>query len=271
MPTVNPSQAVAGDEITAAKINDPVNTLANAINGNLDQDNIKDSSVTTSKLANDSVTASKIADGATIETDGWTAISDSWSYGSATTITVPSDATTKYSVGDKIKLTQTTVKYFYITAVSTTTLTISGGTDYTLANAAISSPSYSKVVTPLGFPAWFNFTVTTTGWAATPTTAGRFAMQGRVVIVELYISGTSNATTATCTSLPVTVAAGGGVLGPDTAFRSLDNGSAASAPGSAVVTTSSTTVSFFKDFAHGSWTSSGTKAIFGLQLVYEAT
>ena len=42
---------------------------------------------------------------------GWTSVADSWTYASATTITVPTDATTKYQAGDKIKLTQTTVKY----------------------------------------------------------------------------------------------------------------------------------------------------------------
>ena len=57
----------------------------------------------------------------------------------------------------KIKLTQGTVKYFIITAVSTysggnTTITVYGGTDYDLANAAITSPYYSMMKSPQGFP-----------------------------------------------------------------------------------------------------------------------
>jgi len=88
--------------------------------------------------------------------DGWQSVSDSWSYASADsptfTITVPSGAASIYSAGMRVKLTQTTVKYFIITAVADTGLTVYGGTDYTLANAAISSISYSTQKAPLGFP-----------------------------------------------------------------------------------------------------------------------
>jgi len=57
----------------------------------------------------------------------------------------------------KIKLTQGTVKYFIITAVSTysggkTTITVYGGTDYDLADSAISANAYSMMRTPVGFP-----------------------------------------------------------------------------------------------------------------------
>ncbi len=44
--------------------------------------------------------------------DGWQPANETWTYASATTITVPSGAASKYAKGDKIKLTQTTVKYF---------------------------------------------------------------------------------------------------------------------------------------------------------------
>jgi hypothetical protein len=83
---------------------------------------------------------------------GWIPADQSWAYASANTITVPSGATAIYSVGDKIKITQTTVKYFYVTAVADTTLTVTGGTDYTVANDAITSPYYSKATSPVGFP-----------------------------------------------------------------------------------------------------------------------
>lgn len=93
--------------------------------------------------------------------DGWISAEETWTYASADdptyTFTVAADVTTKYSVGMRIKLTQTTVKYFIITAVSTfsggnTTITVYGGTDYDLANAAITSPYYSMVKAPFGFP-----------------------------------------------------------------------------------------------------------------------
>jgi hypothetical protein len=57
----------------------------------------------------------------------------------------------------RLRLTQTTIKYFIITAVSSfsggnTTITMYGGTVYTLANAAISLNSYSGAKSPFGFP-----------------------------------------------------------------------------------------------------------------------
>lgn len=92
--------------------------------------------------------------------DGWIAAGETWTYASADaptfTFTISGDLTTKYSVGMRIKLTQTTAKYFIVTAVSysapNTTVTIYGGTDYTLANAAITSPFFSFHKAPFGFP-----------------------------------------------------------------------------------------------------------------------
>lgn len=88
--------------------------------------------------------------------DGWVEPDETWTYASATTFTVSGDLTARYSVGDKIRLTQTTAKYFYVAGVSfgsgVTTLTVNGGAAYSLANAAITSPSYSKMKTPNGFP-----------------------------------------------------------------------------------------------------------------------
>ena len=70
-------------------------------------------------------------------------------------MTCSGDQTTKYCAGMFFRLTQTTVKYFIITKVSysgVTSITLYGGTDYTLANAAITSPYYSFSQSPFGFP-----------------------------------------------------------------------------------------------------------------------
>lgn len=117
-----------------------------------------------------------------IPTDGWTAITDSLAYGTADaptfTITCAGrDLTSSIGVGMRLKLTQTTVKYFIVTAIAfstDTTITVYGGTDYTLANAAISLPYYSPVKSPLSFPtdpAKWTVTTSDTGnrSQATPT------------------------------------------------------------------------------------------------------
>jgi len=92
---------------------------------------------------------------------GWTAAGESWTYSaySATTriaeITVPTDATTKYYAGMRVKFTQPTdgVKYGIIHKVEATKLHVfmKSGNDFD--NEAITSPSYSIDKTPVGFNA----------------------------------------------------------------------------------------------------------------------
>lgn len=85
---------------------------------------------------------------------GWTSAGETWIYASATTITVPSDATAKYTAGMYIKVTQSTggTKYGVITTVASTLLTIYWFNSATLANETISTPFYSGGMTPYGVP-----------------------------------------------------------------------------------------------------------------------
>ncbi len=110
----------------------------------------------------------------------WIAGLGTWTYSSDDSptfvISTSVDNTGVIGVGYRIKLTQTTAKYFIVTAITSSTITVYGGTDYTLANAAITSPYYSPAKAPYGFPVDPNkWTVTTsdTGNAAkaTPTAA----------------------------------------------------------------------------------------------------
>jgi hypothetical protein len=204
MGLVSPTQVSDGSTADSSDINTPINQIAAVVNGNIDNSNIAAAAaIDGSKLANNSIDVGAKAS----VFDGWIAVSDTWTYASATTVTVPSDATTKYSVGDKVKFTNSGTKYFYITAVGATTLTLNGGSDYTVANAAITVPYYSKAETPLGFPQYFNYTPTfantTTGSA---TIAGRFTMSGKMVnarVSWIFGAGSAVGTTPTFT-LPVT-------------------------------------------------------------------
>lgn len=91
---------------------------------------------------------------------GWVAVSDTWEYSSwsSTTkigvLTVPAGATALYSAGMRIRITQSTggTKYGIIVKVTSTALTVFFGTDYTLNNETVTSPSYSQNKAPLGFP-----------------------------------------------------------------------------------------------------------------------
>ena len=113
---------------------------------------------------------------------GWIPAGETWTYASATTFTISGDKTSKYQKGDKIKLTQTSAKYFRITDISystpNTTITIDGMNLYTLANATITNPYYSKMENPQGFPQREVVLHTSTGTNSTITlseTSANFA------------------------------------------------------------------------------------------------
>jgi hypothetical protein len=135
--------------------------------------------------------------------DFWTPAGETWTYATANTFTIVGDKTTKYQIGDKIKLTQTTAKYFYISAVAygapNATVTILGGSDYSLADAAITSPYFSKAENPQGFPkngfalTAPTFTTTGTGFSNAPASS---AWRFRIVngICEVFGTMTTHAT-----------------------------------------------------------------------------
>lgn len=142
--------------------------------------------------------------------DGWIdAQNETWTYVSASTFTVPTDLTARYSKGTRLKFTQTTVKYFVVTAVTysapNTTVTVAVNTDYTIANAAISANYYSYNSGPQGYPGWFNCTAPTfdvatfdNGAGGQPTTSS-FKIsfpQGNVCNVVWSGSGTKAGTDA---------------------------------------------------------------------------
>lgn len=158
--------------------------------------------------------ATKVRIEQTSFSDGWAAANETWTYASASTITVPSGAAAKYAVGDRIKWTQTTVKYGVIVTVSDTLLTIAVNTDYTVANAAISANYYSHQVSPIGYPSSFAYTPTWTADSGVNpaivngTISGVFSIVGRDCNVNIRVNMGSSSTygsggTAYRLSLPV--------------------------------------------------------------------
>ena len=142
--------------------------------------------------------------------DGWIDAAETWTYASASTITVPSGAASKYAVGDRIKWTQTTVKYGVITEVADTLLTIAVNTDYVVTNAAITNNYYSHEASPIGYPHWFNYSPTLVWTAGTapsgsPSVYNKFKIDGSSCTVDINHFGyTAGATvTAVTISLPV--------------------------------------------------------------------
>lgn len=201
--------------------------------------------------------------------DGWSSAGETWTYATSSTFTISGDKTEKYSVGDKIKLTQTTVKYFYVTAVAysapDTTITVCAGDVYSLANAAITTPLFSKMISPNGFPASFTLTPNfVTAFSGTPSVAISFSIAGRLITFDIRMSGTSNSTVT--------------LIGLLTNLTLVNSGTNSSAVGKAIdsgsyingvtVSNSTTDIVFLKSLPSGTWTASGTKAVYCMYQTY---
>ncbi len=163
-----------------------------------------------------------------------------------------------------IGTTTTGIKYFYIVAVADTLLTILGGSDYTLENAAISLNYYSHATSPTGFPGFFNWLPTLVGWSGTPVTRARFSLVGRMMRLQVnQTSATSNSVNMTF-SIPVAPA-----FATEGMSRwLLDNSVALAYPGRVVTTAGSTTLTCYKDMTSTTWTASGNKGI-DFEIFYE--
>ena len=86
--------------------------------------------------------------------DGWISANETWTYASATTITVPSGAVSKYNKGDKFKVTSNgSILQGYIVGIADTLLTVAGDT---LTNYTFTNNYYSHASSPLGFPTHFS-------------------------------------------------------------------------------------------------------------------
>lgn len=195
--------------------------------------------------------------------DGWTASSDTWTYASASTFTISGvDRTAIFTKGTKLKFTQTTAKYATVVSSSfstDTTVTIAVNSDYTIANAAITSPNYSYQENPAGFPDWFTFATTYGGFSANPVPTNlRYSVHGRICYVKLTATGngTSNATSLTIT-VPFAAAQSEKV---HNAGRGVDNGSVLANPVQASLSSSSATVTFLKH-DDSTWTNTGNKSV----------
>lgn len=68
-------------------------------------------------------------------------------------VTTSSDLRTYVQVGDRVKFTNnSTTFYGLVTAIDATTMTLYGGTDYDVANSAITAVYFSHLKSPVGFP-----------------------------------------------------------------------------------------------------------------------
>lgn len=98
----------------------------------------------------------KIAGGTYPNDGGWVPVNATLTYlgadGSTFRVNTSIDLTQYIGVGNRIRLSQTSNKYFLVTAITSTIITLFGGTDYTLTNSTITAPYFSNIYAPHGFP-----------------------------------------------------------------------------------------------------------------------
>lgn len=135
--------------------------------------------------------------------DGWTPTTGLTRTGNFT-FTQAGDTTVTWSKGTRFKYTQLGVTEYGVVASSafssgTTTITLATNSDYAMEAGTLDSPSYSYLANPQGYPTWFNFTPTKTGWSSTTTNEARFSVLGSQATIMWYINGTSDSTATTLT------------------------------------------------------------------------
>ncbi len=101
---------------------------------------------------------------------------------------------------------------------------------------------------------------TIVGWAASPTGVIYYRRLGATVTVNFYVTGTSNATSASFT-LPYQLKTGISVLSKS--VRVIDNGATSAASGHCYMTSGSNVVTLTKSLTGDAWTNTGTKTISG--------
>lgn len=187
-------------------------------------------------------------------TSGLTAV-----YVSATSIKIEGlDVTDRMQKGTRFRYKQGAGWKFgfcsgTITFSTDSTIPISGGSDFTVANAPITDFAYSNIINPIGWPEQFNWAVNPTGFSGTPTATGKFSIEGGKCNYYVDITGTSNSVDFGF-DLPLDIATP--VNAP---ARIRDNGAAGVG---VVAIASGKTVTVFKDAtALQPFTASGLKAL----------
>ena len=194
--------------------------------------------------------------------DGWLTTTLSATRTGNHTFTLPADVTSYVGKGTRVRYTDTTVKYGVVFSASfgagVTTITLFTNTDYTMvANPTVLA--FSNEMSPTGYPGWFNYDCTPSGWSGTPTqTISRFSVKGSTLFLTLSVTGTSNATTAILYS-PNTMLPSSDII--QSIGYAINNGAVLTAVTQMIARNNNTTIDFYTDMASAAWTNSGTKRV----------
>jgi len=261
-----------------------VNRLANAVSitgaatniitGVLDEDTFSSNSdvKVPTQQSTKAYVDTAVASGAS--SNGWNTESATVTRTGSYTFTLVGDQTAKYTKGTKFRYKDGgSFEYGYVEVssfASVTTVTLVANSDYTMAAVSITEPAFSYAQNPQGFPDFFSFTTTFTGFSANPSTSIFYFKLDAFLFSFYYVDGsdgTSNSTGLTFT-IPVNAKRSLNQAGIITAK---DNGTISSTPGHLTTTANSKTVNAYKVFSQGVWTSSAAKNIFMPVISFEWT
>lgn len=107
-----------------------------------------------------------------------------------------------------------------------------------------------------------SYTATLVGWSGTPTQRMKYVKIGKLMVLTIYISGTSDTTTATAT-LPSGITAMALGYAQYAPMRVTNAGSMPGSWGMASLSSGGSTINFYVNQGGGGWTNSGTKTIEG--------
>ena len=189
--------------------------------------------------------------------DGWTSFTGNGTRVSATSFTVAGDQTGVFKKGTKIKYTDTTTKYNVVMADATyssgvTTVVLAPTDDFAVVGTTITGISYSYQENPVGWPDWFAYTPTYTGFA-TPPSGGvvKYAVRGKTCFFTKDINGSAGSSNNTIFTLSVPIPAVADAIG---ICWAKDNGGNLSAPSEILIAAGQTAMSIYKTFHAGAWT-----------------
>lgn len=138
------------------------------------------------------------------------------------------DPTVFINVGDRLKITQTTDKYFYVKSITSTQIRITPGSLYTLANAPITKIYVSNLSSPAGMGASLPYTPTLAGmnYAATfDYVDASFSMNGKIVKMSINCGiNTNNNEQYLNVGLPITPLFDHTIAYPDKAIPIYERG-----------------------------------------------
>jgi hypothetical protein len=210
-----------------------------------------------------------------IPLNGWIPITATWTRTGNYTFTVSGDVTATYRKGAKIRYKDGGAYEYGVIGNSTysapnTTITLIENSDYAMASATITDKYISYTETPEGFPDWFNWAPTLSGFSANPS-GGIYRWKAYGQSIKCFVrqpnTGTSNATTFTI-SAPIAAATITNMQWGNLAAVT-DNGTFLTTPGAVRIISAAVDIEVFEDSALGAFTASGTKRVYSANIDYQ--